>query len=84
MTKILNRDQIIALGHSTEEIFDFMQADQIYVETSHKHFSGEPRATLDPKGNTLSVITEEFGAVEIFSPSYNNYLPHNLVAIHLF
>jgi hypothetical protein len=78
----LNRDQIISVGKSLPAIFEFMEADEIYVETSHVHFKGEPRVTLDPKGNTLSVISPEHGAVEIFSPSYNNYLPHNLIAIH--
>lgn len=80
---ILNREQIISVGKSLPAIFEFMDADEIYVETSHTHFKGEPRAILDPvKGNTLSVISKDHGEVEIFSPSYNNYLPHNLIAIH--
>jgi uncharacterized protein (DUF2345 family) len=79
---ILNRNQIIALGQSTTDLFDFMEADKVYVETSHIHFTGEPRVTLNPKGNTISVISEEHGEVEIFSPAYNNFLPHNLIAIH--
>lgn len=79
---ILTRPDIVKLGQSTPDIFDFMNADEIYVETSHIHFKGEPRATLSDKGNTLSVISAEHGEVEIFSPSYNNYLPHNLIAIH--
>jgi hypothetical protein len=79
---ILNRNQIIELGQSTLDLFDFMEADKVYVETSHLHFTGEPQVTLDPKGNTLSVISKEHGKVDIFSPTYNNYLPHNLIAIH--
>jgi len=79
---ILTRPEIISLGQSTSDIFDFMAADEIYVETSHLHFKGEPRATLSPAGNTLSVISAVHGEVTIFDPAYNNYLPHNLVAIH--
>lgn len=82
MTTILNRNQIIELGQSTEALFDFMNADKVYVETSHTHFTGEPRVTLNPEGNTVSVISEEHGQVDIFSPTYNNFLPHNLIAIH--
>lgn len=80
--KILDRPAIVALGTSTADIFDFMNADEIYVETAHVHFKGEPRATLSPTGNILTVITEEYGEFPIFSGDFNNYLPHNLVAIH--
>lgn len=81
---ILNREQIISVGKSLPAIFEFMNADEVYVETSHIHFKGEPRATLDTvKGNTLSVISPEHGEVVIFSHTYNNYLPHNLVAVHI-
>lgn len=79
---ILNRDQIIALGHDFPQIMDFMDADKVTVELSHKHLTGEPRAHLDPvNGNTLTVVTKH-GEVEIFSHKYNNFLPHNLIAIH--
>jgi hypothetical protein len=78
---ILNREQIISVGHSLPAIFEFMEADSVTVELSHKHITGEPRAHLDPNnGHTLTVVTQH-GEVEIFSHKYNNFLPHNLVAI---
>jgi hypothetical protein len=81
--KILDRHKIIALGSDLFQLMDFMEADEIYVETSHVHFKGEPRVTLDPvNGNTVSVISKWYGEVEIYSPKNNNFLPHNLVAIH--
>lgn len=81
--KILDRHAVIALGSDFYQLMDFMEADEVYVETSHVHFKGEPRVTLNGvKGNTVSVISKEHGEVEIYSPAYNNFLPHNLVAVH--
>lgn len=80
---ILERNEVIALGHDTAKLFDFMDADKVTLMLSHQHISGEPRVTLNPAGNTLSIITKEFGEVEFFSPTFNNFLPHNLVAIEI-
>lgn len=80
---ILTRDQIISVGHSMPAIMEYMEADEITVELSHSHIKGEPRAHLDPvNGNTLTIVNPHHGEVEIFSHKYNNFLPHNLVAIH--
>lgn len=80
---ILEREEIISLGHDTAKLFDLMDADKVTLMMAHQHISGEPRVTLSPTGNTLSVITKQYGEVEFFSPTYNNFLPHNLVAIEI-
>lgn len=81
--KQLNKAQLVELGkNGGVQLFDLMESCEVTLHLSHNIIKGDAQITLDHiKGNTITIITKEFGPLEIFSHTYNNYTPHNFVAL---
>ena len=53
------------------------------VSMAHTQFEADIQITFSPKGVTLTAYTDHSQPLELFSPTYNNFVPHNLVALRL-
>lgn len=81
---LANVPAIVKAFSDKETAFDIATTyDKASVSMAHTQFEADIRLTFAPEGVTVTAYSADHAPFELFSPTYNNFVPHNLVALRL-
>jgi hypothetical protein len=81
---LANVPAIVKAFTNKETAFDIAaEYSKASVSMAHTQFEADIQLTFAPEGVTVTAYTPDTQPFELFSPAYNNFTPHNLIALRL-